>query len=66
MLQLDCLLVVTSFVLYGDGACRMEMKPVNVQRGGVDEQFTPAKATDERLSLNRMPESKSVGSSINE
>ena len=33
---------LASFMLYGDGACRMEMKPVNLRTGGVDEQFTLA------------------------
>merc|ERR1712032_399799 len=34
--------ILTSFMLYGDGLCRMEMKPVNTRTGGVDEQFTLA------------------------
>ncbi|KAL7538543.1 hypothetical protein ACHAWF_006117 [Thalassiosira exigua] len=33
---------LTSFMLYGDGLCRLEMKPINRRTGGVDEQFTLA------------------------
>ena len=33
---------LTSFMLYGNGVPRMEMKPINVRTGGVDEQFTLA------------------------
>mmetsp|Transcript_5401 Transcript_5401/g.11739 ORF Transcript_5401/g.11739 Transcript_5401/m.11739 type:complete len:160 (-) Transcript_5401:298-777(-) len=33
---------LTSFMLYGNGLCRMEMKPFNERTGGVDEQFTLA------------------------
>lgn len=33
---------LTSFMLYGAGICRMEMKPFNERTGGVDEQFTLA------------------------
>ncbi|KAL7538566.1 hypothetical protein ACHAXR_008641 [Thalassiosira sp. AJA248-18] len=33
---------LTSFMLYGDGECTMEMKPINTRTGGVDEQFTLA------------------------
>jgi len=33
---------LTSFILYGDGLFSMEMKPVNVRTGKVDEQFTLA------------------------
>ena len=32
---------LTSFMLYGNGLCRMDMKPINTG-GGVDEQFTLA------------------------
>ena len=33
---------LTSFMLYGDGLCRMEMLPFNTRVGGVDRQFTLA------------------------
>jgi len=33
---------LASFMLYGDGLFRMEMKPVNIRTGRVDEQFTLA------------------------
>mmetsp|Transcript_31570 Transcript_31570/g.57786 ORF Transcript_31570/g.57786 Transcript_31570/m.57786 type:complete len:171 (+) Transcript_31570:140-652(+) len=33
---------LTSFMLYGDGCCKIEMKPVNLRTGMVDEQFTLA------------------------
>jgi len=31
---------ITSFMLNGDGLCKMEMKPINKRTGAVDEQFT--------------------------
>mmetsp|Transcript_23290 Transcript_23290/g.39807 ORF Transcript_23290/g.39807 Transcript_23290/m.39807 type:complete len:153 (+) Transcript_23290:119-577(+) len=33
---------LTSFMLYGNGVCRMEMKPFNNRTRTVDEQFTLA------------------------
>ena len=46
---------LTSFMLYGDGLCSMEMKPINNLTGGVDEQFTLAywNLNPTRASINR-------------